>query len=135
MIAFAPTREEAALALAQGLEDAEIYGPTTNRELLVRVLRSAEFLAGDTDTGFLDRMDVVALSAPLGEDPAVHAFAATLADQARRRSRAAVQSTIPSGWRNAASQLQLQDWETSVGDTDATSAPTEFHSVDAIAAT
>ncbi len=116
VIAFAPTREEAALALAQGLEEAEIYGPTTNRELLVRVLRSPEFLAGDTDTGFLDRMDVVALSAPLGEDPAIHAFAATLADQARRRSRAAVQGTIPSGWRNAASQFQVQNWATSAGE-------------------
>jgi acetyl/propionyl-CoA carboxylase alpha subunit len=116
VIAFAPTREEAALALAQGLEDAEIYGPRTNRELLVRVLRSAPFLAGDTDTGFLDRMDVAALSAPLGENPAVHALAATLADQAQRRSAARVHSTIPSGWRNAPSQLQIQEWDTSAGE-------------------
>ena len=91
VIAFAPTREEAALALAQGLADAEIHGPTTNRELLVRVLRSPEFLAGDTDTGFLDRVDVVALSAPLGSDHKVNAFAASLADQAHRRSQATVQ--------------------------------------------
>jgi acetyl/propionyl-CoA carboxylase alpha subunit len=115
VIAHAPTREEAAFALAQALADAEIHGPATNRELLVRVLRSPEFLAGDTDTGFLDRVDVAALSAPLAADHGVHALAATLADQARRRAAARVQSTLPSGWRNAPSQLQIQDWDTPDG--------------------
>ena len=115
VIAFAPTREEAALALAQGLADAEIHGLTTNRELLVRVLRSPEFLAGETDTGFLDRMDIAALSAPLGRDHTANALAASLADQADRRATATVQRTIPSGWRNAPSQLQLQAWETPDG--------------------
>jgi len=115
VIAFAPTREEAALALAQALADAEIHGPRTNRELLVRVLRSPEFLAGDTDTAFLGRMDIPALAAPLGEDHQLHALAATLADQAARRAAATTQRSIPSGWRNAASQLQIQDWETPDG--------------------
>jgi acetyl/propionyl-CoA carboxylase alpha subunit len=115
VVAYAPTREEAAFALAQGLADTEVYGPTTNRELLVRVLRSAEFLAGDTDTGFLDRADVAALSAPLGRDHTTHALAASIAGQAARRATARVQQTIPSGWRNAPSQMQIREWDTPDG--------------------
>jgi len=115
VVAHAPTREEAALTLAKALAEAEIYGPTTNRRLLVRILQSPEFLAGETDTQFIDRIDVVALSAPLTADHRLHALAATLAGQEARRQRAPVLGTIPSGWRNAPSQLQIQGWETPQG--------------------
>ena len=115
VVAHAPTREEAALTLAQALAEAEIYGPATNRRLLVRILRSPEFLAGETDTQFIDRIDVVAMSAPLTADHRLHALAATLAGQQGRREGAAVLGTIPSGWRNAPSQLQIQEWDTPQG--------------------
>jgi acetyl/propionyl-CoA carboxylase alpha subunit len=115
VVAHAPTREEAALTLAQALAEAEIYGPTTNRRLLVRILQSPEFLAGETDTHFIDRIDVVAMSAPLTADHRLHALAATLAGQKGRREGAAVLGTIPSGWRNAPSQLQRQEWDTPQG--------------------
>jgi propionyl-CoA carboxylase alpha chain len=55
LIAWAPTRSEAARLLADALARARVHGVTTNRDLLVRVLRHPAFLAGDTDTGFLDR--------------------------------------------------------------------------------
>ncbi|GAB3855963.1 biotin carboxylase N-terminal domain-containing protein [Micromonospora andamanensis] len=55
VIAWAPTRAAAARALAGALARAELHGVTTNRDLLVRVLRSPEFAAVDVDTGFLDR--------------------------------------------------------------------------------
>ena len=42
-------------------EDAEIHGVTTNRDLLVAILREPEFLAGATDTGYLTRHDPAAL--------------------------------------------------------------------------
>jgi propionyl-CoA carboxylase alpha chain len=102
VIAHAPTRSEAAAALAATLAGARIHGVTTNRDLLVRTLRHPEFLAGDTDTGFLDRHGLAELAAPLADGSAVrrHAVAAALAGQARRRAEAAVQSTIPSGFRN-----------------------------------
>ncbi len=115
VVAHAPTREEAALTLAQALAEAEIYGPTTNRRLLVRILQSPEFLAGETDTQFIDRIDVVAMSAPLTADHRLHALAATLAGQEGRREGAPVLGTIPSGWRNAPSQLQMQEWDTPQG--------------------
>ena len=55
LVTWAPTRAEAARALAAALARAEVHGLTTNRDLLVRVLRHPAFLAGETDTGFLDR--------------------------------------------------------------------------------
>ena len=108
VVAHAPTRMEAASALAATLAGARIHGVTTNRDLLVRVLRHPAFLDGDTDTGFLDHHGVAELAAPLTDHDAVrrHALAAALVAQARRRHSAGVQSTVPSGFRNNASSLQ-----------------------------
>jgi acetyl/propionyl-CoA carboxylase alpha subunit len=108
VIAHAPTRHEAARALAGALERARIHGVTTNRDLLVRILRHPEFLAGDFDTGFLERHDPAVLGAPLAGSAArrVHAVAAALAGQAERRRRAPVLREMPSGWRNNPSEPQ-----------------------------
>ncbi len=54
LIAVAPTRAAAARRLAAALFGARIHGVTTNRDLLVRVLREPDFLAGLVDTGYLD---------------------------------------------------------------------------------
>jgi len=102
VIAWAPTREEAARALADALARARVHGVTTNRDLLVRVLRHPEFRAGHIDTGFLERHDPATLGAPLAsaETERVHAVAAALAGQAARRAQAPVLGALPSGWRN-----------------------------------
>jgi len=50
VVAHGRTREEAARRLADALARAELHGTTTNRDLLVRVLRHPEFLAGEADT-------------------------------------------------------------------------------------
>ncbi len=108
VIAHAPTRPEAARALAGALERAQVHGVTTNRDLLVRILRHPEFLAGDIDTGFLVRHDPAVLGAPLADAPTrqLHAVAAALAGQAERRVRAPVLGAMPSGWRNNPSSPQ-----------------------------
>ena len=108
VIAHAPTRTEAARALAGALERAQLHGVTTNRDLLVRILRHPEFLAGDIDTGFLLRHDPAVLGAPLADAPArqLHAVAAALAGQAGRRAQAPVLGAMPSGWRNNPSAPQ-----------------------------
>ncbi|TCB98917.1 biotin/lipoyl-binding protein [Micromonospora zingiberis] len=100
VIAWAPTRAEAARALAGALARAELHGVTTNRDLLVRVLRSPEFGAAAVDTGFLDRHpEVRAPLLPPAELPLV-ALAAALASAAARRAAAPVLAGLPSGWRN-----------------------------------
>jgi propionyl-CoA carboxylase alpha chain len=102
VVAWAPDRSSAALALAGALHRARLHGPTTNRDLLVRVLRHEAFLAGETDTGFLDRHGLGTLAAPLVDAAGRrrHAVVAALAGAALRRAAAPVLGGLPSGWRN-----------------------------------
>jgi propionyl-CoA carboxylase alpha chain len=90
----------------------------TNRDLLVRVLRHPEFLAGNLDTGFLERHADEVL-APLAGPGAVrlHAAAAALAGAAGRREAAPVQRTLPAGWRNNPSRLADATFEGPAGGT------------------
>jgi acetyl/propionyl-CoA carboxylase alpha subunit len=108
VIAWAETRDEAAALLAHSLQRAELHGPTTNRELLVRILRHPEFVAGATDTHFLERHNPATLGAPLPDQAGeqLAALAAALAAQSERRASAVLQKSIPSGWRNSPSQPQ-----------------------------
>ncbi|GAA1319664.1 acetyl/propionyl/methylcrotonyl-CoA carboxylase subunit alpha [Pseudonocardia xinjiangensis] len=99
VIAHGRTRVEAVRVLARALQRAEIHGVTTNRDLLVGILREPEFLAGRTDTGYLTRHDPRALGAGAAGGP-VHAAAAALAAQAANRASARVLGGFPSGWRN-----------------------------------
>ena len=109
LIAWAPTRAEAARRLAAALASARIHGLVTNRDLLARVLRHPEFLAGETDTGFLERHD---LTAPLADAEAerLSALAAAVADAAANRETARALRRLPSGWRNVPSQPQRKSY-------------------------
>lgn len=106
VIAHAPTRMEASLALALALQRMRIHGLTTNRDFLVNILRHEAFLAGDTRTDFIERK-APGHTAQL--DPTAvenSALAAALYGQHLRRKGAATLGTHPSGWRNAPSQFQ-----------------------------
>jgi propionyl-CoA carboxylase alpha chain len=100
VIAHGPTRQEAALRLALSLERTHLGGMTTNRDFLVAVLRSPEFLAGDTTTDFIERVD------PPRErvlDEAERHTALQLAAlfvQGENRAQAPVLALLPSGWQN-----------------------------------
>ncbi|MDI3386445.1 biotin carboxylase N-terminal domain-containing protein [Streptomyces sp. B-S-A8] len=96
-VAHAPTRAEALRRLAGALERAEVHGPVTNRDFLVRSLRHPEFAAARMDTGFYDR-HLDALTEP-GLDPYAP-LAAALAD-AHGRSRFG-------GFRNLHAQDQVK---------------------------
>ncbi|MGC5050396.1 biotin carboxylase N-terminal domain-containing protein [Micromonospora sp. DT48] len=116
VIAWAPTRAEAARALAGALARAELHGVATNRDLLVRVLRSPEFAAVDIDTGFLERhAEVFEPVLPDTEIP-VTALAAALASAAARRVAAQVLGTLPSGWRNVPAFPQVTRFTATNGD-------------------
>jgi propionyl-CoA carboxylase alpha chain len=113
VVAHAPSRAEAARLLASALAGARLHGVTTNRDLLVRVLRHPEFLAGATDTHFLERHPAAELGAPLVDEAAerLAAAAAALAGRARRTARRRVLGTLPPGWRNNPSQLERVEFE------------------------
>jgi propionyl-CoA carboxylase alpha chain len=108
VIAWAPTRAEAAARLAAALAGARVHGVVTNRDLLVRTLRHPEFLAGRIDTAFFDRVGLAALAAPLAgpDETDLAALAAAVAGAAARRRDARVLGELPSGWRNVPSQPQ-----------------------------
>ncbi len=112
VICWAPDRVQAAAALAGALARSRIHGLITNRDLLVRVLRHPAFLAGQTDTGFLDRHGLDHLAAPLaaGQAGELSALAAALADAAGRQVRARVLGGLPSGWRNLPSEFQRKEY-------------------------
>ncbi|WP_328989593.1 acetyl/propionyl-CoA carboxylase subunit alpha [Kribbella sp. NBC_01245] len=114
VICWAPDRDTAARRLSAELARAEIHGVTTNRDLLVRILRHPAFLAGDTDTAFFDRHGLATLAEPLADKDTeeLSALAAALADAAARRTTAKVQGRLPSGWRNLPSAPQRKTYTT-----------------------
>jgi acetyl/propionyl-CoA carboxylase alpha subunit len=117
VISWAPTRRQAAGVLADALARTRLHGITTNRELLVNVLRHPAFLDGSTDTGFFDTHGLAELAAPLADEQAVRlsALAAALADAARNRSTATVLGALPGGWRNVASGYQTKTYRDAAG--------------------
>jgi propionyl-CoA carboxylase alpha chain len=118
VIAVAPNRDAAARSLAATLARSRIHGVTTNRDLLVRILRHPAFLAGDTDTAFFTRHGLAELAAPLADADAVRysALAAALAEAAANRAAAKVLGRLPSGWRNVVAAPQVKRF--TVGDSE-----------------
>ena len=89
------TRDIAAGVLAAGLSGMTLHGPVTNREALVAILGSAEFLSGETTTSFLDEHPE--LLAPIAKDDDLrHAVAVAQASAALD----APDPLVPIGWRN-----------------------------------
>ncbi|MEV1329591.1 biotin carboxylase N-terminal domain-containing protein [Micromonospora costi] len=118
LVAWAPTRAEAARTLAGALARAELHGVATNRDLLVRVLRSPAFAAAEVDTGFLDRHpEVFAPLVPAGRVP-LFALAAALAGAAARRVSAPVLAGLPSGWRNVPAFPQVTRFSGPAGEVE-----------------
>jgi propionyl-CoA carboxylase alpha chain len=101
VIAHAPTRTEASLSLALALERTRIAGVVTNRDYLVALLRSREFLAGDTTTDFVERVEIARRGRPSGEVVRDAAIAAALWSARERRREARSLVSLPSGWRNS----------------------------------
>ena len=109
-------RDGGGRSLAKALAGAELDGLVTNRDFLVRLLRSEPFVAGATDTGLLDREP--GFSAPLVDAPADPGYvaAAALAAMAERREGAPVLGFAPPGFRNNFSEPQRVSFETAAGD-------------------
>ncbi len=107
VVAHGPTRAEAAGRLALALERLHLGGVTTNRDFLATVLRTPEFLAGDTTTDFIERVaPPMRVERSEGERAAL-GVAGALWLQGRNRADAGVWVTLPSGWRNARLPAQV----------------------------
>jgi propionyl-CoA carboxylase alpha chain len=101
VIAFAPTRAEAAGRLALALERTHLGGVVTNRDFLVATLRTPEFLAGDTTTDFIERVQPRRALLPDDAELERAVRIAALWLQGVHRAEAGVLAALPSGWRNA----------------------------------
>ena len=124
VIAWAPTREQAARRLAGALHRARLHGLTTNRDLLVASLRHEAFLAGDVSTDFFElHPEVLAGGGERDQEPAAFAAALMLAEQDRAARR--TQHAMPVAWRNVVSQPQRTLLEVPAG-----SGATEEHVVE-----
>ena len=103
VIAHGRTREDAIDRLAGALERLGVAGVTTNRDLLVAVLRHPAFADGALDTHFIERHLPPAARGPR-RDPSterLHAIVAALhGHETRRRAGGPLPASIPSGWRN-----------------------------------
>ncbi len=114
VIASGPTRLVTARTLARALADLHIGGVVTNRDFLVNVLRSEAYLAGDTTTDFIERIDPPR-DAHLDEASS-HTAAAVAAMWLRGKNRAADPhwGQFPAGWRNG--RLPATEVRLNVGD-------------------
>ena len=101
VIAHAPTRREAAAKLARALEQTALQGLRHNRDFLVATLREPAFLAGDTTTDFIERIDPPRRRELDAQSLADAVIAATMAAQAAHRANAKVLAAFRSGWRNS----------------------------------
>jgi propionyl-CoA carboxylase alpha chain len=111
VIAWAETRTAAATLLADSLERARLHGVATNRDLLVRVLRSEQFLAGDTTTDFVQRVPGLTEPRTTAQAHLRHAAVAAVARHHLLVGERVVHASIPAGWRNnrgALEQLELK---------------------------
>jgi acetyl/propionyl-CoA carboxylase alpha subunit len=86
LIAWGPTRAEAAATLEHALRETVILGVPTNVDYLARIMQHPEFLAGRLHTGFLSAYASELVSPPpsAGEEAAV-AIAAAFTDVDFRR--------------------------------------------------
>jgi propionyl-CoA carboxylase alpha chain len=103
VIAWAPTREQAARVLARTLQKASLHGLITNRDQLVASLGHPQFLEADLTTSFYDDHAVLRERTTLDR---WIPFAGAIALAEHRRRSAVVQSRIPAGFRNVVSQPQ-----------------------------
>jgi propionyl-CoA carboxylase alpha chain len=100
VISFGETRTEAANKLALALENSHFGGMKTNRDYLVSILRSEEYLAGDTTTDFIDRVELNSEINLTNEEIENYATVGAMWIQGKNRNEANVLSSISSGWSN-----------------------------------
>jgi 3-methylcrotonyl-CoA carboxylase alpha subunit len=108
VIAWDSSREHAAARLAEALESAEVAGVKSNLGFLIACLRQSAFVAGDVDTGFIERHKAE-LIAPADAIPDEAMCLAALAVLVERRAKAHARSPwdVLDGWRIGGPQREI----------------------------
>jgi len=100
IISFGENRIEAANKLALALENSHFGGMKTNRDYLVSILRSKEYLDGDTTTDFIARVNLKSDIDLTQEEITNYAKVGAMWIQGKNRNEAMVLKNIQSGWNN-----------------------------------
>jgi acetyl/propionyl-CoA carboxylase alpha subunit len=108
LIAHAPTREAALAELAEACDGVEVWPVKTNAGFLARCLEQPDFIAGDVDTGFIER-HLAELTAPAEPSPAALSAAADAAMVVDE-----TEAPDPSPWRDLAGFRLNAEPETTV---------------------
>ena len=104
VIAHAPTRAQAAALLRNALAGLLIHGPVTNRDYLVAVLGSDDYLSGATTTAFVaDHPELLSGALPHSVRD-LHLVAATLVGSLQRRGTDVLWPFASAGFRNLPNQ-------------------------------
>ena len=106
IISHGETRVEAANKLALALENSHFGGLKTNRDYLISILRSDEFLKGNTTTDFLEKAKIKDEIKLNEEEIYFLAIAASMWIQGKNRYESEVLSNLSSGWNNARLPMQ-----------------------------
>ena len=106
IISYGETRIEAANKLALALENSHFGGLKTNRDYLISILRSDEFLKGNTTTDFLEKAKIKDEIKLNEEEIYFLAIAASMWIQGKNRYESEVLSNLSSGWNNARLPMQ-----------------------------
>ena len=106
IISYGETRVEAANKLALALENSHFGGLKTNRDYLISILRSDEFLKGNTTTDFLEKAKIKDEINLNEEEIYFLAIAASMWIQGKNRYESEVLSNLSSGWNNARLPMQ-----------------------------
>jgi acetyl-CoA carboxylase, biotin carboxylase subunit len=108
LVGFAATRSEAVARLKRAVDEYAIGGLRTNLSLFRRILREPEFLAGKTDTGYLDRLPRQATATD--ERDALAAIAAAISWSLDPASEKRERRQLPaSAWKQTARREALRD--------------------------
>jgi Acetyl/propionyl-CoA carboxylase, alpha subunit len=91
---------------ALALERTRLHGTVTNRDFLVATLRHEEFLAGNTTTDFISRVDIPGQRIPSQCELEDAAIAIALVSQKNNREAATALAFMPSGFRNSSMPSQ-----------------------------
>ena len=101
IISYGEDRIEAANKLALALEKSHFGGLKTNRDYLIAILRSEEFLKGNTTTDFLNQANIKDEINLTKEEVLLTAVSASMWVQGKNRNDSEVLSNLASGWNNA----------------------------------
>ncbi len=101
VISYGSTREEASEKLAAGLEKTHFGGFANNIGFLSNILRSKDFIAGNTTTDFIELYQPEGQFILSESERKLTTISAALWLQELNRRTATVLKNIPSGWHNA----------------------------------